>query len=236
MLAQPQANPTSIPSINPAYKPNLLYVPGQVGTPVIGVPSCTSGDDYEEAIEGCDQPTNYSCGVQPSGNPNPDAADLTINPVGSTGSGPTTLGVACLTHQSNIYDTTASTGQDYLSTNGAFGVPNTFPFQINAGTSNPLLTSGLPANSTVSVSPSIVSLPIYDDKVGPPLTSGAGPAQNQVTFVGFLQVFINAVDQAGNINVTVLNVTGCSNSVLSGTSTIIGNSPVPVRLVTPPAQ
>jgi len=104
---------------------------------------------------------------------------------------------------------------------------------MSAGSSNPLLTAGLSSGTPVSVSPSIVSLPIYDEKdPGVNLQSGR---MSQVTFVGFLQVFINSVDQFGNVNVTVLNVSGCSNgqSSLVGTP-VVANSPVPIRLITPP--
>jgi hypothetical protein len=53
--------------------------------------------------------------------------------------------------------------------------------------------------------------------------------------VGFLQVFINAVDQYGNVDVTVLNVAGCSNGTGDRVgSPVTGSSPVPVRLITPP--
>src|ERR1051326_7629670 len=71
---QPQANFTNTNNPSLPLPPNLLYLPSQVGTPVIAVPSCSSGDAYEEAIEGCDQPTNYSCGVPGPGNNN--VADL----------------------------------------------------------------------------------------------------------------------------------------------------------------
>jgi hypothetical protein len=53
--------------------------------------------------------------------------------------------------------------------------------------------------------------------------------------VGFLQVFINSLDTTnGNINVTVLNVAGCSNTATASTPTVTGSSPVPIRLITPP--
>jgi hypothetical protein len=88
------------------------------------------------------------------------------------------------------------------------------------------LTSGTP----VTASNSIVSLPIYDP-ANPIATTGTSP----VTIVGFLQVFINGVDQYGNIDVVVLNVAGCSNGTGQPVGTAIaGSSPVPVRLITPP--
>jgi type II secretory pathway pseudopilin PulG len=201
--------------------PNLLYVPGQVTTTPIAVPSCTSGDDFEKAIEGCDQPTNYTCGVPPSSGGS-NAIDLSRNPEDATSEG-----VACLTHQASNSDVSEPTGQDYLN---QFMLPSAYPFQILAGSSNPLVAAGLPSGSPVTVSPSIVSLPIFDE-TGVTVSSGTATS---VTFVGFLQVFINAVDNFGNINVTVLNVAGCGNGTNPVGSQVIANSPVPVRLITPP--
>jgi hypothetical protein len=172
------------------------------------------------AIEGCDQPTNYSCGVPNAGN----IVDLIENPIG-----PTTNGIQCLTHQADVSNTTSSSGQDYLSS-APLGQPPSYPFQIFAGNGSAAVAAGLPTNSPVSTSASIVSLPIYDNSV----SIGSG-GQTAVTFVGFLQVFINAVDTNGDINVTVLNVSGCSNGSGGNVGTpVIANSPVPVRLVTPP--
>lgn len=203
--------------------PNLMYVPAQVGTPVIALPSSCGGDNYQDAIAGCDQPTNYSCGQPPASSGN--VIDTSINPVSDT-----VAGVQCITHQTDDTNFTSSSGQDYLNT-GTFGKPTAYPFEMLAGSGNPAaITAGTP----VSNSPSIVSLPIYDQTAAP--GSLAVRSQTAVSFIGFLQVFINAVDQYGNINVTVLNVAGCSNGTgmpVSSTSQI-GNSPVPVRLITPP--
>lgn len=210
-IAAPQGNYTGSPRVEPP--PNLLYVPGQVGTPVQGVPACSSGDTYEEAIEGCDEPVNYSCGVPANGN----VVDTTLNPELKT-----IAGVQCLTQQTDDTNITSSSGQDYLNT---FAAPSSYPFQILAGSGNP---TGL-RDTPISTSSSIVSLPIYDDVANPAIGSST---TNNVTFVGFLQVFINAVDQYGNVNVTVLNVAGCSNNATG--AAIDGNSPVPVRLITPP--
>jgi Flp pilus assembly protein TadG len=201
--------------------PNLLYVPGQVGpgTP-LAIPSSCNGNDYQNAIVGCDQPANYYCGFPPATAPNPDAVDLTINP-----RVPTTDGAQCLVHQGDPTNINSSSGQDTLNT---FGAPSSYPFQILAGSNNP---TGL-NNTPVSISSSIVSVPIYDQVATPTLS---GNIRTEVTFVGFLQVFINAVDQLGNVNVTVLNVAGCSNGsgLPVSTTTQVGNSPVPVRLITP---
>ena len=215
----PSANYSGSAFVQPV--PNLLYVPGEVETPITGVPSCTTGEQYEMAIEGCDQAANYSCGVPPdSGGLN--SVDLTMNP-----ETPTSNGVACLIHQANNSDLSESTGQDYLN---VFKAPSSYPFQILAGSSNPLVAAGLPTGNPVSTSPSIVSLPIYDETA---VTLSDG-IQRGVTFVGFLQVFINAVDNVGNVNVTVLNVAGCGNGSTPLGRPVTANSPVPVRLITPP--
>jgi hypothetical protein len=132
----------------------------------------------------------------------------------------TTAGVECLIHETNP---NATDGQDTID-------DTAYPFKMLAGNSNPLAGGGLPTGSQISASNSIVSLPIYDSDNDP-----AGGASFQVTIVGFLQVFISKVDQYGNINVTVLNVTGCSNG--SGTvssNPVTGSSPIPVRLITAP--
>jgi Flp pilus assembly protein TadG len=208
---QPKANYSSGPSsVKPP--PNLLYAPGQVsttGTTVTAIPACTQGDPYEEAIEGCDAPTNYQCGVQLA-----NAVDLSRNP---DTSGATTNGVQCLTAQGN------GSGQDTINT-------SSYPFQIQAGDENPLVTAGLLSQGkTITSSNSIVSLPIYDHTVN--INSNTTTA---VTFVGFLQVFINSVDQYGNVNVTVLNVAGCGNGNNPTLNPVSGSSPVPVRLITQP--
>jgi hypothetical protein len=62
-----------------------------------------------------------------------------------------------------------------------------------------------------------------------------------VTVVGFMQAFINQVQDGtngtipGDINITVLNIAGCS-ATPNGANPVIGpgTSPVPVRLITPP--
>lgn len=218
----PQANwPTGgSPRLQPP--PNLQYVPAQVDASSLAIPSCSTGTSYGNAITGCDQATNYSCGMPPAGNPSPNVIDMSIYPITDT-----TDGVKCLTRQANSNDITASSGQDRLA--GAnFGKPDVYPYRMLAGSGNPI---GI-TDAAISNSISVVSLPIYDETTAPTLTNGVA---SNVTFVGFLQVFINAVDDNGNVNVTVLNVAGCGNGTGTpvGTSQI-GNSPVPVRLITPP--
>lgn len=218
-LGLPQANYSSS-LFNPG-PPNLLSLPGQTTTPVTAIPSCSGGDPYEEAIEACDAPTNYQCGV-----PLANAVDLTKH---NPGVNSITNAVECLIHQTDSTNTTSSSGQDYLNTSGTFGSPSAYPFQILAGSSNPL-GAGL-AGTPISSSNSIVSLPIYDQIAVP---NPPGNATTPLTFIGFLQVFINAVDGNGNRLVTVLNVSGCGNGTNPTRSPVYGSSPVPVRLITPP--
>ncbi|MGD0269045.1 MAG: hypothetical protein ABSB14_08270, partial [Candidatus Sulfotelmatobacter sp.] len=82
--------------------------------------------------------------------------------------------------------------------------------------------------ANVSSSTSVVSLPIYDS------TTVLNSQTQEVTVIGFLQVFINYVNTDGSLNVTVLNVSGCSDQATSGSPFVTGSSPVPVRLITPP--
>jgi hypothetical protein len=219
LLSQPQANNATAPS------PNLEYVPGQTSVNSIAVPSDGSGgcasaaspNTYAEAIAGCDQSTHYQCGVQKA-----NTVDLSENP----GSGDTTSGVQCLIHQDGT-NTSAAFGQDTLRP--AFAAPPSYPFRIEVGSANPLISAGAGANDLITSSTSIVSLPIYDSSSTP-----IGTGTTAVTVVGFLQVFINAVDASGNVHVTVMNVSGCGNAVASATPAVNGTSPVPVRLITPP--
>jgi hypothetical protein len=91
----------------------------------------------------------------------------------------------------------------------------------------------------VTTSSSIVTIPIIDTSMAPntfPVSPGA------VTVVGFMQAFINQIDPnpgpptPGDINITVLNISGCSN-IDNGANPVVGGSgtsPIPVRLITSP--
>jgi Flp pilus assembly protein TadG len=217
-LGPPQANSSAAGSFGEG-PPNLLGLPGQVGTPT-AVPSCTGGDPYEDAVAGCDDPSNYKCGV-----PLANAVDLTKH---NPGVNSITDAVQCLIHQTDATNWTSSSGQDYLSQT-PLGAPSAYPFQIFAGGSNPIGASF--AGAPITNSNSIVSLPIYDQIAVP---SPPGNQITPVTFIGFLQVFINAVDVNGNRLVTVLNVSGCGNGTNATGTPVTGSSPVPVRLITAP--
>ena len=197
--------------------PSMEYLPGEAPvTAPVAVPSCAAGSLYEQAVGGCDRSTAYQCGVQSSSAFPPNLVDLNENP--GAGTNDTMNGVMCLIHEGDATNSQPD-GQDTLNM-------SSYPFQILAGTSNPLLAS----NSPITSSNSIVSLPIYDDGAVTINSSGTTP----VTIVGFLQVFINSVDQWGNVDATVLNVAGCSNGKSSTVGNpVVGSSPVPTRLITP---
>ncbi|MGC1976088.1 MAG: hypothetical protein WA671_05175, partial [Candidatus Sulfotelmatobacter sp.] len=191
----------------------IHYLPALVqGTP-IAYPSCANSDTFQEAIAGCDQTTTYACGT-----PLGAQVDLTENPIRpSSANGDTGTAVQCLTHATAQG---LGNGQDQIDT-------GSFPFQIQAGSDNPLVQDGLVSNSgIVTTSSSIATIPIYD---GTALGSGNQP---NVTIVGFLQVFVQELNGNGYPVVTVLNVSGCSNNATN--SPVLGTSPVPIRLITPP--
>jgi len=153
---------------------------------------------------------------------NPNSVDMSENPGAFTND--TMNGVACLIHEGDPTDRQPD-GQDELDARA-------YPFQILAGRSSPLVTSGLRRGSPITSSNSIVSPPIYDHST---VTTINGSGTINVTIVGFLQVFINSVDRWGNVDVTVLNVAGCSNGGGQPVGrAVTGSSPAPVRLITPP--
>jgi hypothetical protein len=233
---QPQANYSGSPYVGA----NIQYVPGQTSFQSIAITADGSAacsavtGNYAQAIAGCDQSTQYQCGVPASSATNPYQVNLSENPVAT---GDTTNGVQCLIHENSI-DLTQTEGQDLLLPQGTFAtgsLPPDYPFQIQVGSHSPLLNATPPVPSTglITASSSIISLPIYDSPPGVNTINPTGPTN--VTIVGFLQVFINVVDANGNVYVTVLNVSGCGNGTTPVSSyPLYGTSPVPVRLITPP--
>jgi hypothetical protein len=214
----PQANVPGAAHFRVSGPPNLEYLPGQTSFQSVAVPSgsaCSGvSGNYAEAIAGCDQSTKYQCGVQKM-----NSVDLSENP---RRSGDTMNGVECLINSQN-----GTTGQDILQLNAASNP--IYPFQIEVGSSNPLLGAGVGSTDLITSSTSIVTLPIYDSSGSPAFPAGA---TTQITIIGFLQVFINYLDNSGNVNVTVMNVSGCGNS--ASATALTGTSPVPVRLITSP--
>lgn len=142
--------------------------------------------------------------VYACGTTNGSQANLNINPGTDT-----STAVQCTIHQN------VGAGQDVLD-------PSIYPYQITAGLKNPIAKNP----QAITSSNSIMTLPIYDQN------ATVFPTSTQVTVVGFLQVFVQADNGGGNLNVYVLNVVGCGNDP-STSSSAPGFSPVPIRLITP---
>jgi Flp pilus assembly protein TadG len=232
-LINPGTNPgPTATDATPPTAGTLQYVPGEVPAASVAIaanPSITAcsqiqNADYWNAVAGCDQTTVYACGQSFA-----NTVNLANNP--GLPDNDSANAVQCLINESA---TGLGNGQDYLAPGPSTG-PYTYPFQTLSGGNSALISTGVAGGSQITNTPSIVSLPIYD--------SAARPAINPigtttVTVVGFLQVFINSADNTtspttgGNINVTVMNVSGCGNSA-TGTA-VNGTSPVPIRLITPP--
>ena len=185
-------------------------------------PSSLSGSsNYERAIAGCDVRTYtfFQCGSATSGSQTSwdPAVDATPNHGGVNS--PTSI--ATTQYLIHALGQNLGQGQDILT----MDFPNAPP--------NITAQSGPKSGSPVSTSNSVVTIPIVDTgsfETGPPY---------QVDIVGFLQAFINQVHDLGNnnehdaVNITVLNVVGCS-STPNGSPVIIGgngNSAIPVRLI-----
>jgi len=217
-------SPNNIPLQITAGETGVQYVPALVPvavSPPDACPACNPGSsNFEEAIACCNTAT-YSCG----GNQPNASWDSTINPQHGAGLSADALATECLIHASN---TGPAFGQDTLD------YPNPWPSsppQIIAGTANPM------SNSVVTTSSSIVTIPIIDSTI----PSSSGP----VTVVGFLQAFVDEVSpnagHVGEIQITVLNIVGCSNQETGGNpgngrAPVVGGngaSTIPVRLISP---
>lgn len=177
--------------------------------------SCAAGVDYEQSLECCDGSAyNFTqCGNSLEAQA---LSDNTTDP-----SALTEAGVECLIHASGPGP---GNGQDSLHITDF--LTNNDPIQIFAGTHSQT-SLNVAANAPISTSDSVMTLPIYDD------TAVTG---NQVTIVGFLQVFVNSTAANGDLDLTILNVVGCGSVPPIGTSSVSGGgiSPIPVRLITPP--
>jgi hypothetical protein len=176
--------------------------------------SCAGATDYEQSITCCDGTVFdfNQCG---------DSAETTLPAPDITSPGTNGLtqsATQCLIHATGPGP---GMGQDVLDVSDF--LTNNDPIQIQAGSYSQSKLS-VAANSPISTSDSIVTLPIYDTVGGLP------------TIVGFLQGFVNSTAPAGgDLDVTILNVAGCGSSVPTVSAVSGGGiSPVPVRLITPP--
>ena len=139
--------------------------------------------------------------------------DPNNNPGGKNG--PAQEGLQCLIHKPQ---------QDAL-------VPANGMMQIQPGPYSQARYNVAPG-SLISTSDSIITVPLFD------LTKWNGT--QQVTIVGFLQLFVNDVGASGpgpgpgqpDMSATILNVIGCGQSLTSGAAISGGGaSAIPVRLI-----
>jgi hypothetical protein len=220
---------SSTPALGPqntAPYPQVEYVPALVTANTRdvcpSVASCTENPfypDYQYSIQ-CHDVNPYPCG----GTTNNFTWDPTVNPRHPAHlSGPTALGAECLIRAAN-----AGPGQGQDLIQDPVGWPAA-PFQFSA-------QSGPQNGYLVTTSSSIATIPIIDKN-----TFGVDAPQG-VTIIGFMQAFINQVQDGnsgthpGDILVTILNIAGCSQTPNTALPPVLGpgTSPIPVRLITPP--
>lgn len=191
--------------------------PASVSCPSVGTVSCSpnppvtlqpSTPGFGETIA-CANSTPLSCGQTlpvhlGSGNSRPHITDESAG--------------LCLIHADR---TGINRGQDKFCNNAPVpGCSSGSPISIDGGDNNP--DPGLQGQNDISRSDSVVSVPVFN--------SCGSHCPNTVRVVGFLQVGIARIRNAGPLRVVILNVIGCGST--SGTPVSGGGvSPIPVRLV-----
>jgi hypothetical protein len=180
-------------------------------------PGCSGlGTSFQASTQCCDGPIfDYQqCGVSgtvATWNPN-------IDPGGNNGAAQ--QGLQCLIHDPQ---------QDVLNPSFA----NNGLMQIQPGSYSQARYNIAPG-SLVGTSDSIVTVPLFDP-------NSVNPATQQVTIVGFLQLFVKDVGKKPqppppgpppDMNAYILNVIGCGSSLTAGAAISGGGaSAIPVRLI-----
>jgi hypothetical protein len=181
-----------------------------------------SGTDFERSIECCDGSVFdfQQCGTSGTA----ASWDVTTNPQGS--GQPARSGLQCLIHTNNPGPPSGTPEQDTINLTALLS--NGGP-QISPGTFSQARYSIQPG-SLVSTSDSIITVPLFDNRVLPPPT--------QVTVVGFLQLFVNYNGpgggsglQQGDFDTYILNVIGCGSAGPGPAVSGGGASAIPVRLI-----
>jgi len=111
------------------------------------------------------------------------------------------------------------------------------PFQFLPGTENPDVLSGsLGGSDIITVSDSLVTVPVIDTTTWPPHNT----TFPRVQIIGFVQLFLSpdgiTVPFNGHVSTRVINLVGCGDGTGGAAGQqVIGNggSPVAVRLITP---
>jgi hypothetical protein len=202
------------------------------GVPQYYCPACASPSDlvFQQDLECCNS-TTLQCGTVTVG-PLP-TVDLSDYPGGTN----TLLqnGGQCLVHETStsLYDTACwanPNDQDCLNW-------SVTPFAFEPGNMNPFLNTspgGVGVGSVITTSDSVITVPVYDQTQQMTMSNGT-----QITIIGFLQVFIEAVGNGqsgqtvGTIRTRILNAVGCGASA-TGTPVFGPGPAIPVRLIANP--
>ena len=201
--------------------PQLQYYPIQLASGTHTCQSCGSSLSGFSQDVGCCNSTPLQCGATVS-------IDSSVFPDGNGNAGQ--VGGQCMVHEpspaSYISDCqpggSGNNQQDCIDS--LTSLPsNQLPFRMFAGTKNPAIPSGIAAGDQITTSDSLATFPIYDNGV-------AAPPSGSLPIVGFLQIFINDVDDNGNFTGTIVNVAGCDTS-LTGTPLQGAGNMLPVRLI-----
>ncbi len=177
--------------------------------PSSSAPGCSGGgNSFQSSIECCDGAAFdfQQCGASAT----MATWDITVNPA----NGSAQQGLQCLIH--------TNPGQDTLSAGNL--VSGTGPPQISPGSFSQTRYS-VAAGSLIGTSDSIITVPLFDNSSPP-------QPNRQVVIVGFLQLFVNSVGPAGDVDASILNVSGCGNTIASVPAVSGGGvSAIPVRLI-----
>jgi len=216
-----------LPTFNPA-KPAPQVSPGQY-VPLVPpdthryCPSASApgrspgGTDFEQSTKCCD---GIAFDFPRCGNSTVLATwDPNTNPWGPNG--PAKQGLQCLIHTTNSGPPSGNTVQDTLLIPGV--PPNPGQMQIQAGDYTHSRYN-IPIGTVIATSDSIITVPLFENTTNAPLPP-------TVTIVGFLQLFVDYVNNTGDVYAHILNVSGCGTSSSGTVASGGGVSPIPVRLV-----
>ena len=192
--------------------------------PSDAAPGCSGGNksDFEQSTECCDGTAFdfQQCGASTTA----VTWDPSINP--GRPNGAAEEGLQCLIHTNTPGPGVQQDFLDPANFQASAGPPQISPGSFSQAPYN------IAGNAVMDTSDSIITVPLYKAATTMP------PPNNQVTIVGFLQLFVNYVGAgpgsaaSDDINVYILNVIGCGSSAGSGAAVSGGGvSPIPVRLI-----
>ncbi len=184
-------------------------------------PGCGGGNksDFEKSTECCDGiPFDFQqCGASTS----PATWDVSLDPGGPNKAAQS--GLQCLIHTTSSGLPSGVAQQDFLDVSSfktSSGPPKISPGTFSQARYN------IAGNAVMDTSDSIITVPLFQR----PTTM---PSNNQLTIVGFLQLFVYyAGTGQQDMDAYIVNVIGCGTSAASGAAVSGGGvSPIPVRLV-----